>query len=86
MKGILWALPFAALLSGCEEAKYPQWEVNQELRHQLFVECLGKIPSGPLSTTFNDWSEVVDSCENAARFQSLYCYANCNPEPPQRSN
>jgi hypothetical protein len=56
------------LLSGCNDM--PRWETDQELRAKLFQECLKAVPKGPDSVVSNDWAEVVDSCENAAYYQS----------------
>lgn len=56
-------------LSGCQEG---EWRMDNKLRAKLFQECLTLIPKGPERTVYNDWAEVVDSCESAARSQSLY--------------
>lgn len=78
------ALIAAALaLTGCKEYVYPKWAPNQERRQEIFQACLKALPAGPVSTKYNDWSEVVDSCASTAYNQSLYCYENCPPENTQ---
>lgn len=44
---------------------------DQCMRRQIFKECLAALPVGPTTVVSNDWSEVVDSCESAAAYQSL---------------
>lgn len=67
----------AALLSGCEEAPLPETAVDQGRRVELFQQCLEALPAGPVSTKYNDWDEVVDSCESAAYYQARRCVRNC---------
>lgn len=50
------------LLVGCDRA-----EVDQQLRREIFMECLGKAPAGPVSTKYNDWAEVVGSNPGKAK-------------------
>lgn len=59
----------AKCLSGCEA--FEPVKNNQELRTKIFMECLDKIPEGPRQTHYNDWSEVVDSCDSAAYRHSI---------------
>lgn len=47
-----------------------QWMSDQTMRADLFQKCLAALPAGPVSTEYNDWSEVVDSCESSAFHQS----------------
>lgn len=47
-----------------------QWLNDQTMRADLFNKCLNALPAGPVSTQYNDWSEVVDSCEDSANRQS----------------
>lgn len=58
-------------LAGCEE--YSKYETNQPLRRQIFLECMKALPAGPQSTHYNDWNDVVNSCESAAYYQSQQC-------------
>ena len=57
-------LALLILLMGC----IPDYAIviDQELRRELFCECLAKIPKGPESTKYNDWSEVVKACNTYA--------------------
>lgn len=47
-----------------------QWMNDQTLRSELFQKCMQILPAGPVKTHYNDWSEVVDSCEDSAYRQS----------------
>lgn len=58
-----------AALTGCENVNGPQ--PDQTVRNRIFMECLKALPKGPESTKYNDWDDVVDSCEHAAYYQSL---------------
>ena len=44
---------------------------DQCVREKLFFQCLEKIPEGPRSTHYNDWSEVVNQCGSQAYNLSL---------------
>lgn len=48
-----------------------KYVTDQKLRAERFDACMKALPAGPVSTQYNDWSEVVDSCESAAYRQSL---------------
>ena len=65
----LIALIALLLLAGCDST--PATTCDQCLRARLFQECLERVPQGPPNTVYNDWSEVVDSCADAAYYQSL---------------
>ena len=79
MKRFLLAAAACVALTGCGDVKYPKYAVDQKQRQRNFKECLAALPEGPRSTTYNDWDEVVNACENAAYYQSKYCYENCPP-------
>lgn len=57
----------AVTLSGC---KVCSWEINQDKRHQYFVECLklANLPTG--NNNEDDNSHIVDSCDSAAYYQA----------------
>lgn len=55
------------LMAGCEH-----YEPDNEVRHKYFIECLEKAPAGPVSTKYNDWSEVVSECAQASYYQSMH--------------
>lgn len=64
-----------SLLTACNPqpgtpASAYQWMNDQALRAELFKTCMQILPAGPVSTHYNDWSEVVDSCEDSANRQS----------------
>lgn len=67
-------LVLTLLLTACGEAVHINNEsnpiVDSCLRKQYFDDCLSKIPTGPVSTVSNDWSEVVESCGDIARQMS----------------
>lgn len=54
------------LLAGCEPPP-PGYYYDQTLRREVFMQCLEKAPVGPVSTKYNDWSEVVSECDSSAR-------------------
>lgn len=66
-KTLLLSLLFA--LNACQAPESP-YAVDQCLRAELFQRCMKDLPAGPLASKYNDWDEVVDSCENAAYYQS----------------
>lgn len=47
-----------------------QWLTDPVIRAERFDACMKALPAGPVSTHYNDWSEVVDSCETAAYRQA----------------
>jgi hypothetical protein len=53
---------------------------DQCLRTQLFNECLERLPPGPQTVEYNDWSEVVDSCANTAATRSVRLKHLVKPE------
>lgn len=58
---------FSPLLLGCKTC----WmESDKAERQRIFKECMESLPDGPQTTHYNDWSEVVDSCDDAAYYQS----------------
>lgn len=68
MKSILASIFILAALTGCDGLPN---QSDQCLRQQLFQQCMAALPKGPERIhNSNDWSEVVDSCEDAAREQS----------------
>lgn len=38
-------------------------------RAQQFNACMAQVPAGPVTTRYNDWSEVVGRCEDHAQSQ-----------------
>lgn len=53
---------------------------DQCLRQELFSKCLAELPKGPDSTNYNDWAEVVSSCQNAAYYHSIRKLEFVKPE------
>lgn len=82
-----YALIAALLLSGCE-VQTPGYDQpirvsgpDQCLRAELFQQCLKNAPAGPAVTgKYNDWDEVVDSCEDAAYRQAWRPLSAIKPE------
>ena len=61
----------ALVLSGCGDGQPMELTVvDQCMRVELFKSCMASLPAGPQSTHYNDWDDVVDSCESAAYYQS----------------
>lgn len=57
----------AVLLAGCGQSPIKgEYRTDQAKRQGLFQDCLDRIPEGPKETVYNDWAEVVDSCDGAA--------------------
>lgn len=69
MKKLILIAVAVAGLAGCSNG--PTQVVDQELRHKYFMECLGKVPRGPVQTKYNDWDDVVQACESAAYYQAI---------------
>lgn len=64
-------------LAGCDESKRQPEVVDQALRQQIFMECLRTVPQGPKTTVSNDWAEVVEQCDDAAKDMSrTVAYSN----------
>lgn len=64
------------LLAGCNptpgsDLSPTKYMPDQKLRAERFDACMKNLPAGPEKTHYNDWSEVVDSCETASYQQSL---------------
>ena len=67
------------LFVGCNEpGQISKFKINQELRREIFKECMQLLPAGPQETKYNDWDEVVEECDNVAYSQSRYCYSGCD--------
>lgn len=56
------------VLAGCDSSELVNYRLQE--RERLFYKCLDAIPEGPVKTYYNDWSEVVDSCESHAFYVS----------------
>lgn len=68
----------AIALTGCGEPETSG--IDQCMRVELFQQCMSILPAGPKTTMYNDWDEVVDSCESAARLQSIRKVEFIKPE------
>lgn len=64
----LTILMLVAALMGCDEGV----ETDRCERQKRFDACMAILPAGPVSTMYNDWDEVVESCDMAALRQSRY--------------
>lgn len=70
-----------ALLAGCvPEPKPPTNAFDQCLRRVVFQECMHSLPAGHQSTRYNDWDDVVESCSDVAKWQSLRKIEHVKPE------
>lgn len=79
MKRASLACTLMLSLAACGEA--PTY--NQELRVQLFQDCLKAVPKGPEVSTFNDWNEVVQTCDNISYYQSFNNHSRPREEQPK---
>ncbi len=68
MLKVLVAALAVVSLTACVQERDVSYE--QALRVQLFNDCLARIPKGPEVTRYNDWDEVVQTCDNTAYYQS----------------
>lgn len=66
----LFILCITLLLAGCSPPDYTRG-VDNCTRQELFKSCLREVPTGPASTVSNDSSEVIDSCDSSAYYQSI---------------
>jgi hypothetical protein len=64
------AIVFLVAIAGCEKTKVEEAVDLQKgaLRRELFAECMKLLPAGPNHTKYNDWAEVVETCNS----HSLY--------------
>jgi len=77
---ILTAVLAASASIGCTEVAEMRSGPDQCLRPVLFQQCMAALPAGPVSTKYNDWDEVVDSCAQTAYHQSIRTLAQVKPE------
>lgn len=73
MKRLL-SLALCALISACNQREIDPnagCKYDQDVRREIFMECLHVVPQGPVATKYNDWSEVVDECGEQAKYMSL---------------
>lgn len=74
-------LVMAVALSACnEKVDKITWGTDQCLRAELFKTCLNNTPQGPQSAKYNDWDEVVSTCDNSAYYQSRRMVEHIKPE------
>jgi|GEM_PF-6508001 len=67
----------AFVLAGCENPAPPTGGYyDQDIRRDVFFECLKSLPNGPNSTKYNDWSEVVEECGTQAYYISARGFRN----------
>lgn len=58
-------------LSGCgPKPPETKWCTDEEKRIERFDQCLKLLPSGPATTEYNDWSEVVETCDGISYSQA----------------
>ncbi len=62
------ALGTSILIAGCSEYQYT---ADQCMRQELFKTCMSALPEGPKSTHYNDWDEVVSTCDQVSYRQSI---------------
>ena len=61
----------ASFIVACVPEQTESYCIDQCLRRELFERCMKLLPAGPVSTQYNDWDDVVDSCDMTARRQSV---------------
>jgi hypothetical protein len=63
-----------SLLTACAQPtpdSSARCQYDQDVRRDIFMECLRVVPQGPVATRYNDWSEVVKECGSQAEYISL---------------
>ena len=64
------AMVVALLLAACGE--HPDTIISDRCAvNDIFQQCMKSLPTGPSSTHYNDWSEVVTACQDVAYRHSL---------------
>lgn len=56
------------VLAGCDDKGLSNY--RQAEKERVFFKCLEKIPKGPVKTHYNDWGDVVDSCNHFATYST----------------
>lgn len=69
----------AVAMAGCTDSP-TNTVADQCMRAQIFQQCLKAVPAGPVSSNYNDWSEVVAQCASTAYYQSLRQREHVKPE------
>lgn len=72
-------------LTGCVESKPSHatlvnrelYGIDQEKRIELFNQCLARVPVGPTAVKYNDWDELVETCDEISKSQAKKCVADC---------
>lgn len=63
------------VLTGCAKTpetlakEAPRREERAAYRQAAFYSCMKSLPAGPVSTQYNDWDEVVSTCDNVSYYQ-----------------
>lgn len=68
--GIIILCMVSALMYVAYKKRDCHYVTDNNKRSLIFESCLKNIPEGPKNTTFNDWNEVVNSCNQIAKEQS----------------
>ena len=53
------------LLGACEPKG--RFVRDNDVQAKVFAACMAALPAGPERTHYNDWAEVVEECNDAAR-------------------
>lgn len=69
MKVVVLVLVF--LTVGCHGPLEDRADKDQCIYREAFDSCLEKIPPGPDTVHYNDWSEVIDECSEFAHSVSV---------------
>ncbi|ANZ50317.1 hypothetical protein PHOBOS_127 [Erwinia phage vB_EamM_Phobos] len=65
-------LALVMMSAGCDASETNLY-YDQQLRREIFKECLASIPKGPEKIdNSNDWQEVVEECGEQARKMSAF--------------
>lgn len=66
-------------LAGCQPPARGYYD--QDVRREVFFQCLSSVPNGPLTTKYNDWSEVVAECGSQALNISARGFSDTKAKP-----
>lgn len=81
-KHLVFAMMACAALAGCDLDKVAPDRpmIDQCLREELFEKCMDKLPAGPTTVNYNDWSKVVGQCRDQAQYTSVRKASLIKPE------
>jgi hypothetical protein len=65
------ALVWNVAMTGCNPDDYAERGIDICVKREVFAECMASLPEGPERTHYNDWSEVVEVCDERSHRMAL---------------